>query len=32
MKKKTREKAMIGMTVFIILIFIVSLLPSIFSF
>ncbi|NRY62171.1 putative nucleic acid-binding Zn ribbon protein [Clostridium beijerinckii] len=32
MKKKTREKMMIAMTVFIIVIFIVTLLPSIFSF
>lgn len=32
MKKKTREKMMIAMTIFIIVIFIVTLLPSIFSF
>ncbi|CUU46483.1 putative nucleic acid-binding Zn ribbon protein [Clostridium beijerinckii] len=32
MKKKTREKMMIAMTIFIIVIFVVTLLPSIFSF
>lgn len=31
MKKKTREKMVVAMTIFIILIFVVSLLPSIFS-
>nr|WP_196244921.1 DUF4044 domain-containing protein [Clostridium beijerinckii] len=32
MKKKTREKMIIAMTIFIIVIFVVTLLPSIFSF
>ncbi|AQS03817.1 t-SNARE complex subunit (syntaxin) [Clostridium beijerinckii] len=32
MKKKTREKMIIAMTIFIVVIFIVTLLPSIFSF
>ncbi|MBA9016637.1 t-SNARE complex subunit (syntaxin) [Clostridium beijerinckii] len=32
MKKKTREKMIIAITIFIVVIFIVTLLPSIFSF